>query len=359
MKNLRFLPLVAALLFLLTFLTSCSGQSSSLARENREVQAGAAAKTDAQIAEYVVEVFEDKNGNLWFGTMNYGAARYDGRTLTYLSTKHGLCDDVVVSIAEDQAGNLWFGTHNGASRYDGKTFTNFGRLEGLHGAGCTILVDRNGTVWAGTNHGAFRFNGTSFSKFDIPNPVIENPSYKWEAGKVWSLIEDRNGNIWFGRDGFGACRYDGASFTHFTRKDGLISNNVSRIVEDRQGNIWFGCLTSDFPQYIKEGGLCRYDGQAFTKFPEQEGLVENDIYTIYEDKAGNIWIGATRLGAYRYDGKRFTLFKETDRKDLTVNFGVQAMLEDKEGTLWFGFSGGLFRFDGRSFVNVTQRGPWK
>ncbi len=69
-----------------------------------------------------------------------------------------------------------------------------------------------------------------------------------------------------------------------------------------------------------------------------------------------------RVGVYRYeksaDEERFTLFDRTDRPDLTVNFGVQAMVQDRHGTLWFGFSGGLFRFDGAEFVNVTRSGPW-
>ncbi len=37
---------------------------------------------------------------------------------------------------------------------------------------------------------------------------------------------------------------------------------------------------------------------------------------------------------------------------------VQEIFEDKDGVLWLGCSGGLFRFDGKSFVNVTQNGPW-
>ena len=359
MKKVNFCPPVCPLLLMLAFITACSGQPDSNALKSNSPALEASPKTGARISEYVVEVLEDKKGNLWFGTVSDGAVRYDGKTLTYFSTKDGLCDNTVASIAEDHEGNFWFGTHNGASKYDGKIFTNFGIKEGLHGPGCYILVDRKGNIWAGTNHGAFRYNGIAFSEFKIPNPVIENPSYKWEAGKIWSLMEDKEGNIWFGRDGFGACKFDGTTFTHFTKKDGLPSNNITSIVEDKQGNIWFGSLTSDFPRNPKEGGLSRYDGKTFTNYPEIKGLGENDIYTIYEDKAGNIWIGAVGVGAYRYDGSTFTLFKETDRNDLIYNFGVQAILEDKNGTLWFGFSGGLFRFNGTSFVHVTQDVPWK
>lgn len=340
------------LLFLLAFITACGGQSNS----GNHPASVEPRQPDAQIGEYVVHLFEDKAGNLWFGTMSEGAARYDGKTLTYFTTRDGLCGNTVASIAQDKEGNMWFGTHTGASRYDGYLFTNYTSAEGLEGAGCNILVDRNGNIWAGTNAGLFRYNGKSFTKFDIPIPAIENPSYKWVAGKVWSLIEDHEGNLWFGRDGYGACKYDGKTFTHFTKKDGLCSNNVSCIMEDSRGNLWFGTLTSDFPKNVHEGGLSRYDGKSFTQFPEIKGLTENDIYTIYEDKSGKIWIGATGVGAYRYDGQNFMLFNETDRSDLTVNFGVQSILEARNGTLWFGFSGGLFRFNGNSFVNVTRNG---
>ncbi len=347
---------IYTLLLIFVSLASCNGQVKSPVPSGQQPPNEQLAPLDpaAQISEYVVEVFEDKKGNLWFGTMSDGAARYDGKTLTYFSTKNGLCDNTVASIAEDKAGNIWFGTHNGASKFDGNTFVNFGIKEGLHGAGCNILVARDGNIWAGTNDGAFRFNGFSFVPFNIPNPVIENPSYKWVAGKVWSLMEDTKGNIWFARDGLGACKFDGTTFSHFTLKDGLCSNNVSSIVEDKQGNIWFGSLSSDFPKSIKAGGLSRYDGSRFINYPELEGLHENDIYSIYSDKKGNIWIGATGLGVYRYDGKSFKLYKGTDRMDLTWSMGIQSILEDRNGMLWFGFSGGLFRFDGAAIVNVTR-----
>ncbi len=38
---------------------------------------------------------------------------------------------------------------------------------------------------------------------------------------------------------------------------------------------------------------------------------------------------------------------------------VLSIAEDQERNLWFGFSGGLFRFNGTSFVNITQGGPWE
>jgi len=175
---------------------------------------------------------------------------------------------------------------------------------------------------------------------------------------VWAIIEDSRGNIWFGRDGFGASRYDGRSFTHFTKEDCLCSNNVASIVEDAAGSLWFGSITSDFPP-IKEGGVARYDGKTFTQFPDVKGLSAGDVYYVCVDRAGSIWVAAVGVGAYRFDGSGFTLFDKTDRPDRAQNFAIQAFVEDRHGTKWFGLSGGLFRFDGSAFVNVTRGGPWE
>ncbi len=172
-----------SVLLLFVFMASCNGQDKPKVSEKALPQEQSVKlDTAAQISEYVVEIFEDTKSNLWFGTNGDGAARYDGKTLTYFSTKDGLCDNTVVGIAEDKEGNMWFGTHNGISKYDGKTFTTFAETKG-HISGCKILIDSKGQIWAGTTEGAFRYNGSSFSKFKIPNPVIDNPSLKWRLAK--------------------------------------------------------------------------------------------------------------------------------------------------------------------------------
>ena len=108
----------------------------------------------------------------------------------------------------------------------------------------------------------------------------------------------------------------------------------------------------------RDGGVCRYDGKTI-KFPEVKGLREYDIDTIYETQAGDILIGASGVGAWRNDEKAFTLFDETDGCTQCVAcFGIQPILEARKGTLWFGFSGGLFRFNGKSIFNIAKDGPW-
>nr|WP_290939679.1 two-component regulator propeller domain-containing protein [Haliscomenobacter sp.] len=120
MKQFCFIPAHRVLTFLLAVITACSAQPNS------NPGSSAMPETDTPIDQYVVELFEDSKGNLWFGTMSSGVARYTPstllrageKTLTYFSEKDGLPGTTVVSIAEDKAGNMWFGTHSGLSKYD-------------------------------------------------------------------------------------------------------------------------------------------------------------------------------------------------------------------------------------------------
>lgn len=319
-----------------------------------------------RISQYVVSVFQDRKGDHWFGTMHDGAVRYDGKTLKYFTEKDGLPTNVVTCFAEDNQGNLWVGTHAGVCKFDGEKFARIAIPHGSPDANrptalnsASIQTDRDGNLWASVGQKVYHSKGESFTEFKMPIDAKKIPSFAIVPGRVSLRLQDKAGNLWFGTDGAGAYKFDGKTFTQFTKVDGLCSNNVNNIVEDRQGNIWFACMQSYQPKMTGDGGVCRFDGKSFTKFAEVKGLSENDIYTIQLTRSGDIWIGASGVGAYRYDGTTFTLFNETDKPHWTRHFGVQDILEDRNGTLWFGFSGGLFRFNGKSFYNVTKNGPWK
>ncbi len=317
-----------------------------------------AQSSTVQIGEYIRRIFQDRDGNMWFGTQGEGVGRYDGKWLTYFTEKDGLGGNVVRSMAQDKEGNIWLGTSGGVTRYDGKTFTNFNEQDGLlHHDVWSILIDRTGKIWVGTFSGVSYLTPTtegasswSFTTFSIPPADTINSSIGVRSQKViWSMMEDRAGNIWFATNGGGAYRYDGKSLTHITRKDGLTDNSVQTILEDKKGNIWFA---------TRYKGVSRYDPAmaigpgAFTNFTTKEGLPTNAVYALCEDNNGNIWIGTLGEGALRYDGKTFTNVKE--KQGLTRNH-VQSIYQDRNGTLWFGFSGGLFRLDGKVFINITTK----
>ena len=368
-KTLSF-PLVYILFFALCCFPSCDAQENESPADKSQLDLKLPfleeLQTADQIAKYVVEIFEDTKGNLWFGTMSKGVARYDGDSLTYFGPKNGLPSHTIASIAEDEAGNIWLGTHNGLAKFDGENFQYFLKKDGLiHDRVSHVLVDSKGTIWVGTWGGVSVYDGVKFTDFPLPNPDVELLTYQTTMDWVTTIMEDSAGNIWFGRDGYGVCKYDGKNFSHFTKKEGLPSNCVQGILEDNNGHMWFSCriVEKDSPNVEERsgaGGLSRYDGEKIVQFPAVKGLSKSDIYSIYKDKKGNIWIGANGLGAYRYDGQEFTLYSQTDRSDLMpYGYGIQSILEDRDGDIWFGLSGGLFRLMNDSIINVNQQGPWE
>lgn len=208
----------------------------------------------------------------------------------------------------------------------------------------TIKQDRKGNIWIAAFDGVFRYNGTSFT----------NITSKVSSARFFSVLEDRNGALWFGSIGAGVYYYDGNSFRNFTTRDGLINNEVVCIYEDKIGHVWFGA----------NGGVSRYDGKSFRNYRLNGGSMVEDrtgipfpdftrppheINAIIEDKTGKFWFG-TRDNTFVYDGKTFT--NTTSMGQPFTN--VRSIIEDKMGTIWLGGTNGLWRYDGSTFTNITQ-----
>ena len=310
----------------------------------------------------VYSTLEDKRGNFWFGTYGFGVTCYDGSFFTTFTIEEGFPHNTVRIIFEDKKGILWFGTGGGLVRYNGKTFTIFTEKEGLPNNKIrTILEDKNGILWFGTDGGLVSYDGKSFTIFTNEEGLISN--------LISSIIEDKNGNLWFATWG-AIVHYDGTSFTQFTKKEGLVGNKVSSILEDKIGNIWVATWS----------GISRYDGKSFANFTKKEGLSSNKVLCAYEDKIGNLWFG-TWGGVSRYDGSRiealelcenaskedlyglkkennkfiktFTNFTQEDGLSNNIIFSIS---EDKSGNMWFGtLGGGINRYNKKSFTNFTKK----
>lgn len=310
-----------------------------------------------QIGQYV-GVFQDSKENYWFQTMEKGVAKYDGNKLIYLTKNDGLPSNRIVSIIEDENGILWFGTGAGISKFDGKTFTNYSERDGLCSDRISnLFIDSKGDFWIGTWGGVCTFNGTEFENFPIPYPKVATPINPDTKDWITEITEDSKGNIWFGRDGYGASKFDGNSIVHFTTKEGLNSSNVQSILEDKEGNIWIGTRVAekDSPDPEKrygKAGLNKFDGENFYHFPNMNGLNENDVYASYKDQSNNLWFSTIGNGVYKYSNNEFVNYK--------VPVPIMNIIEDKKGIIWLGCAGGVYKIDkDGNVINVTTNGPWK
>lgn len=164
---------------------------------------------------------------------------------------------------------------------------------------------------------------------------------------IYCSFMDHEGILWFGSNGRGVYRYDGTSFTHITETNGLSNNQVCAITEDRDGNLWFGTAN----------GLCRYDRKTFTTVPIPQSdttslwldkvypiVNPNQVMSILQDRHGIFWIGTNGAGVLRYDpsqhlGERiFTRF--WSEAGMVYEDGLQhnivlRIIEDLSGNIWF------------------------
>ena len=270
----------------------------------------------------IYSLLEDKDGKIWIGT-HAGLCIYDGKTFAEIKiplpknlppNKNDLYRNShwVFSIMQAKSGKLWFVTIDGVYIYDGKSlptgqagFTPFIVNEGVSGLASSnnnvehILEDKAGNIWFGGrgNEGVYHYDGKSVINIKLKELSSIPDSIRNGKNWAWPQLQDKNGNIWFSNWG-GAYRYDGKSFTSFTKKDGL-PGMVTRIIEDKNGNLWFG-----------GDGICRYDGKSFTCFTAKDGLAHPGVWSILEDKSGNLWVGTRETGLYLYDGKTFITYSE-------------------------------------------------
>ncbi|NLR93377.1 hybrid sensor histidine kinase/response regulator transcription factor [Flammeovirga agarivorans] len=124
-------------------------------------------------------------------------------------------------------------------------------------------------------------------------------------------------------------------FSHYTTKQGLSQNDVNCIFQDKSGLMWIG--TND--------GFSRFDGYEFKNYRmDTHGLPSNLINSICEDNYGNLWIGSTDAGLFRFnlETEKFSFFANTKTSPkLITHNNITNLVKDPSGNLWFGNSKGL------------------
>lgn len=211
-------------------------------------------------------------------------------------------------------------------------------------------------------------------------PVYPGQVVSELPSNAWTIFQDSKSNYWFGSNGEGLYHYDGKQLIKFSGLDGLSDDSVRGIQEDEAGNIYIetfsgvskfdGRIFTKLPLVDSADNawklepldlwfntnykdVYRYDGKFLyqLKLPEQNlallnenlsGDVEDMRYSPYsvfgldKDSEGNLWIGTSEAGAYRYDGESFLWFGESELSTLPDGRvpGVRSMIQDADGYFW-------------------------
>jgi ligand-binding sensor domain-containing protein/signal transduction histidine kinase len=284
-------------------------------------------------AQAVRQVYAARSGDVWLAT-NRGALRLAGNRVRHYTARDGLGTENLTSVGEDRQGNLWFGTVGGGLiRYDGARFEGYPiKPDAPDNIVYAIAEDGAGRLWAGTHGGLYRLGPdrmTGFARGDgLPSDFVT------------ALWADREGSLWVGTDGGGLAQVRDAGARVFNARDGLAGDSVRSIVEDARG-VWFASWFSD--------RLSLLGGGEFKAVGAGHPLLRHGVRAMLADRGGALWLA---VADNRLVSLRGGVFKDhTDAGGPAVP--IFALAEDERGRLWLGRSDGLVLYEDGKFTNRT------
>ena len=187
----------------------------------------------------VWSVFQDSKDRIWFGSRSlYVTDDLKKKGKVFEISTPGKSNEVF-AITEDRNGNIWIGTLNGFFIYDGKTFHRYTTENGLSYNDTRVFYeDKSGTMWIGTSAGINKFRNDKITHIKFHES--ENDSLHSIEPYIRAIYEDRDGAMWFGSYGNGLIRLKNGKVNFITTDQGLYDNIVSHIVEDEKGDFWMG-----------------------------------------------------------------------------------------------------------------------
>jgi signal transduction histidine kinase/ligand-binding sensor domain-containing protein len=300
----------------------------------------------------------ERNGDLWLSTEGSGVTRYHGGTFTTYTTQDGLLYNSVRAVTGDGSGNLWVLANDTITQWQEAV----GRFIDVTPKGLKVPLDtflwEGGGFWGADETRLYCFVEGRVITYELPRWLpgrsirfvtrdqdgtiwletnsgirarIVDGNVRREPAEVLTTYSDRRGTRWEIGIGHRLVRYVSYSANGDEKKISKISFNS--LAEDREGNLWLGTGAE---------GLYRVRKQFITVISKQQGLIDRDVYPVFQDRRGAVWIGAWNGGVSRLEGGRCVGY--TKRDGLASNLPT-AFEEDRDGRLWVATHGGarIFR----------------
>lgn len=311
--------------------------------------------TEGLPSSEVYDVYQDKQGFLWFATDN-GVARYDGKEFESFHVKDGLTDPVVFGFSEDDDGRIWFRTFSGRLCYfDGKKilpyaynneltktreygFFNFiydskseelwftlgyflGKID-REGKTHSFPVHRPSFIIKSINGNLLRGNDI---KYSVKNIVIDDEIYPIQ-------LTDTTQNKFFNSIRCGNSIYisiykDVFEYNQHTVKRVFTSKHpVISLSKDRENNLWLGYLNH---------GVEKFNDTEKKIVPEF--LRNKSVTKVFQDGAAGFWFTTLESGVYyipNFGIENYSL-PSSSRLKTVLSHKDTVLLGDQVGSLFF------------------------
>jgi len=325
-------------------------------------------------SDNITQVLQDSQGYFWFGTYN-GIVRFDGIHFHTYSrfTNLDFPTNSANVLMEDRNGGIWAGTNG-----DGVVYLFEDQVESIgQSDGMPSLVVRalaqgsDNQILAGTNAGLVAIENRKVTLLfqDVlgqRNIVglhrtseevlwvstgerelfrIDGPGYQairrvdaLSGYQVLAFVDDPSGGLYLGTQNSGLFFYDPdvSSGNMLVHQDEVRAKTINALRFGRNGELWVGTDSGLFSKY----------SEYWSHFGSKDGLVDDQVSSLFEDTEGNLWLGTSRGGVVKFSqGKFRTVTKEQGLVDDKVN----TICFDPEMGHWIGTDNGLSLYQDGEF----------
>ena len=274
------------------------------------------------------------NGDLWIGFSSGGVSLLRHGSASNYSVREGMPNGVIWGFAQDREGTIWAATNNGLLRLEGSQWKNVGKTWDFPGkSSYTVFLDGQGTLWASTGDtlvflpkGAKRFQPTGI-----------------RAGLVTKIAQAANGKLWMAETSR-SVRPIPLSDKRQPAEETEVKVGSQGILFDNDGALWItslgdGLRRSPAPELLK--GQIKEMGTEVESFTARDGLSDDVVRAILQDREGNIWVG-TNSGLDR--------FRKTNLVPVAFPFKLHpsVWVAGNDGDIWVEVTGSMVRIHGQS-----------
>ncbi len=274
---------------------------------------------------FIQTIYEDKAGAMYFGTETTGLTRFENQDpaqSTHFERNSGLPDSSVTSISEAAEGNLWVVTPLGLAEFhNGRIISTQQIQTNSEDRPIAITPHQDGGFWLITKSGIGHLKDRRYSV---------HYSFATKS-RLWAtLISGRTSGVCFSPDSNQILCEKSGEF--FSRKATLAKNYGTRsLYEDTAGNLWMGTIGD---------GLYRLSPRNISMLQVSEGGELISAWTITQDHQHNIWLG-TENGLQRISGQRITTYFRNTIPYKLPGWYISALYVAKDDSLWIGHLYGI------------------
>ncbi|MCR5132185.1 MAG: helix-turn-helix domain-containing protein [Prevotella sp.] len=279
------------------------------------------------IGTYINYIMETSEGIMLACTSGYGIMRLDEKSATgQTDTKLSAGQSYIRFAMEDTMERLWILTEsNGIVLVEGNHQTKFFQDSDQKSKLMEIRQDPMGNVYAAVyGKGIYQFDDNKRT-FEFIEETAGLP--------IRTFYPTRSGQLLLGCDGQGMFIYNPhngqlTANPFYSNQLDMTKGKVSSILEDRNGNIWVCLLQKGLFMQPKAKMDFGYMGE---RLGSRNVIGTNSVTSTLVDSKGRLWLGTDKDGLYLMDGaytsaRHFTQCPST----------ILSMAEDKKGRIWLG-----------------------